>query len=385
MSQSYTPEFKKKIVRLHIEEGRTYKSITAEYGVSKASISKWCAEFSEECHTKAQQNPDAPNDLELMKENLRLRKELEEAKKENPLLKKSSGILRKGNRLEAYRFIDQYHETFGIRWLLRRLKIYPNAYYNYRKHRKADYHAHKAEVQAQIHEIYHEHNGVDGYRSMTVYLARKGYQYSPATIHKYMNAELGLRSIVRPQKTDYEQGKPHKVFENKLQQNFMSDKINQKWCTDFTYLFLKNHDVRYNCSIIDLHDRSVIASITDRHITSDLAIRTLQKALDSQPAIKGELILHSDQGSQYTSKAFTDFCKSVNVTQSMSKAGYPYDNAPMERYFNTLKNECTNLYEFKTEEELYQAVEEFSYVHYNHVRPHSSNGYRTPYQARIAG
>lgn len=42
-----------------------------------------------------------------------------------------------------------------------------------------------------------------------------------------MNAELGLRSIVRPQKTDYEQGKPHKVFENKLQQNFMSDKINQ--------------------------------------------------------------------------------------------------------------------------------------------------------------
>ena len=155
-------------------------------------------------------------------------------------------------------------------------------------------------------------------------------------------------------------------------------------CSDIPYVPDRlscscNH--RHHC----VHDRSVIASITDRHITSDLAIRTLQKALDSQPAIKGELILHSDQGSQYTSKAFTDFCKSVNVTQSMSKAGYPYDNAPMERYFNTLKNECTNLYEFKTEEELYQAVEEFSYVHYNHVRPHSSNGYRTPYQARIAG
>ena len=201
MSQSYTPEFKKKIVRLHIEEGRTYKSITAEYGVSKASISKWCAEFSEECHTKAQQNPDAPNDLELMKENLRLRKGIGRSKKGESLLKKSSGILRKGNRLEAYRFIDQYHETFGIRWLLRRLKIYPNAYYNYRKHRKADYHAHKAEVQAQIHEIYHEHNGVDGYRSMTVYLARKGYHYSPATIRRCMKLKMGVRSIVCPQKT----------------------------------------------------------------------------------------------------------------------------------------------------------------------------------------
>lgn len=149
-------------------------------------------------------------------------------------------------------------------------------------------------------------------------------------------------------------------------------------------MFLKNGDVRYNCSIIDLYDRSVIASITDRNITSDLAKRTLQKALDSQSKIKGELILHSDHGSQYTSKAFVEFCESVHVTQSMSKAGYPYDNAPMERYFNTLKNECTNLYEFSTEESLYQKVEEFAYINYNHVRPHSFNGYRTPFEARNA-
>jgi transposase InsO family protein len=199
-----------------------------------------------------------------------------------------------------------------------------------------------------------------------------------------MNVEMGLRSIVRPRKPNYEHGKPHKVFENRLQQDFTAEKINQKWCTDFTYLFLKNHDVRYNCSIIDLHERSVIASITDRTITSDLAIRTLQKAIDSQPEITGELILHSDQGSQYTSKAFIEFCESVNVTQSMSKAGYPYDNAPMERYFNTLKNECTNLYEFDTEEDLYQAVEEFAYATYNHMRPHSFNNYNTPFQARYA-
>ena len=160
---------------------------------------------------------------------------------------------------------------------------------------------------------------------MKVYLERKGYFYSPTTVHKYMNTELGLRSIVRPKKPGYEHGKPHKVFENKLKQDFTADEINRKWCTDFTYLFLANHDVRYNCTIIDLHDRSVIASITDRNITSDLAIRTLQKALDSQPKIKGELILHSDQGSQFTSKAFVEFCESVHVTQSMSKAGYPFD------------------------------------------------------------
>ena len=172
------------------------------------------------------------------------------------------------------------------------------------------------------------------------------------------------------------------MFANRLKQDFGANGINQKWCTDFTYLFLSNGEVRYNCAILDLHDRSVVASITDRNITSDLAIRTLQKALDSQPKIQGELILHSDQGSQFTSKAFIEFCESVHVTQSMSKAGYPYDNAPMERYFNTLKNECTNLYEYDEEDALYQAVEEFAYIEYNYVRPHSYNGYATPHEAR---
>lgn len=63
------------------------------------------------------------------------------------------------------------------------------------------------------------------------------------------------------------------------------------------------------------------------------------------------------------------------MTQSMNKTGYPYDNAPMERHFNTLKNECTNLYEFGTEEVLYQKVEGIAYVDYNQVCPHSFNGH----------
>ncbi len=86
MPRSYIPEFKKKIIRLHEEEGRTYKSIAAEYGVSKAGISKWCSEFGKQYQSKALDNPDAPNEMELMKENLRLRKELEEAKKDGTLV-----------------------------------------------------------------------------------------------------------------------------------------------------------------------------------------------------------------------------------------------------------------------------------------------------------
>ena len=190
-----------------------------------------------------------------------------------------------------------------------------------------------------------------------------------------MNKELQLFSIVRRRKPDYEYGAPHKVFENKLNRDFKADSINQKWCTDFTYLFLADGSKRYNCTIIDLHDRSVIASITDKHITADLAKRTLQKAIDSQAGLDTcRLILHSDQGSQFTSKEFTEYCESVGITQSMSKAGYPYDNAPMERYYNTLKNELTNHHYYHSEKELYTSIEEFAYVHYNN--------YKTPFEAR---
>ena len=102
-------------------------------------------------------------------------KEIRRNEKGKSPLKKSGGILCKGNQLEAYRFIDKYHKVFGIRWLLKRLKIYPNAYYNYRKHRKATYYAQKKKVQQQIKKIYHSHNGVDGYRNMTIYLECIGY------------------------------------------------------------------------------------------------------------------------------------------------------------------------------------------------------------------
>ena len=82
-------------------------------------------------------------------------------------------------------------------------------------------------------------------------------------------------------------------------------------------------------------------------------------------------------------KIFHRFLRIDPCDPGMSKTGYPYDNAPIERYFNTLENKCTNLYEFRTEKERYQTVEKFAYVTYNHVCPHSYNGYCTPYQVRM--
>lgn len=91
MSKHYEPEFKKKIVRLHLEEGRNLKGLAAEYGVSKASISIWVNQFREECQT----NEEAKADYDYMKENLQLKKQLAELQKENDFLKKQRHSLRR--------------------------------------------------------------------------------------------------------------------------------------------------------------------------------------------------------------------------------------------------------------------------------------------------
>ncbi len=283
----------------------------------------------------------------------------------------------------VYRFIQKNYHEFGLRWLLRKFKLSPNAYYNFKKDRKGKYRSTKKNISKKIQRIYHANGGVLGHRQMRAFLKRENIILSKTTVHKYMNKELDLKSVVRRKKPGYKQGHVHKVFANLIKQNFSAEQKNRKWCTDFTYLFLTDGSKRYNCSIIDLYDRSVVASLNGKEITSELAIRTVEKALAAQPAITKNLILHSDQGSQFKSKDFIEFCKKNHITQSMSKAGYPYDNAPMERYYNTLKNERIYLHHYHTDKELDAAVIDFAYVWYNHVRPHSYNGYKTPFEARF--
>ena len=229
-----------------------------------------------------------------------------------------------------------------------------------------------------------EYNGVPGHRMMEELLVSKeGVLNSKVTVYKYMK-ELGLRSVARKKKPAYVKGTAHKTFLNYLNRNFVVSKPNKIWCTDFTYMNLSNGSKRYNCTIIDLYDRSVVATLNGKEITSQLAISTLKKALMMHNPGDGKLILHSDHGFQYTSKEFTEFCSKQCITQSMSRAGCPYDNAPMERYYNSFKSELVNLFNFKDDASLNSAVIAYAYRWYNHVRPHSYNGGKTPFQARYS-
>lgn len=100
---------------------------------------------------------------------------------------------------------------------------------------------------------------------MQIFLTRRKINLSRTTVLKYMQ-ELNIRSVVLRKKPRYHKGECYKKFDNLLKQDFTSNKPNEKWCTDFTYLYLSDGAKRYNCSILDLYDKSVVATLNSNHI-----------------------------------------------------------------------------------------------------------------------
>ncbi|WP_423219614.1 hypothetical protein [Clostridium butyricum] len=120
----------------------------------------------------------------------------------------------------VYRFINDNKAEFGVRWLLHRIKLSANAYYNYLKGKKDDYRNNKKKILTVIDDTYHETNGIVGYRTIKIFLNCKGIDLSNVTVHKYMNKELKLKSVTQKKKPSYKHGDAHKKFANILNQDF---------------------------------------------------------------------------------------------------------------------------------------------------------------------
>jgi len=223
-----------------------------------------------------------------------------------------------------------------------------------------------------------------GYRKIHLYLKREGVKISKPTTHKYMK-ELSLKSItVKKKPKSISKEKPFQRFENVLKQDFHAARANTKWCSDITYLKLTNGRFAYACTILDLYDKSVVGFQISDHMTSQLAIDTLSDALAKHHPPKG-LLFHTDQGVQYTAKTFVEFCQRHEIRQSMSRVGTPYDNAVMESFFGKFKREHMNHFSLKNVEHTKSIAEDYIYLYYNSIRPHSSLEGLTPWEKRYAG
>lgn len=168
---------------------------------------------------------------------------------------------------------------------------------------------------------------------------------------------------------------------NILKQRFAPSEPNKVWVCDFTYLRAAGR-FYYLCVILDLFSRKVIAYKLSPSLNTRLAIETLDMAVASRNVSK-DVIFHSDRGCQLTSEAFRKHLDALNIVQSFSAKGHPYDNAVMECFFKYLKKEETDRRTYSSFDELKLSIFEYIHSFYNSFRPHSHNNGLSPNQAKV--
>ncbi len=199
------------------------------------------------------------------------------------------------------------------------------------------------------------------------------------TVQRIMQ-KYNIQCRVKPKRKSKIAGESKCIVPNLLEQNFKADRPNQKWVTDITYLPFGD-SMMYLSSIMDLYNNEIIAYRVGNTQELELVLETLKEACNGRET-KG-LILHSDQGSQYTSYAFQELAEEKGIITSMSRKGNCFDNAVIESFHSTIKSE-----EFYTHQKVHltnsivlEKVESYMY-YYNYIRPFLKLNSLSPVQFR---
>jgi len=238
-----------------------------------------------------------------------------------------------------------------------------------------------AERMQLIQEAYEKSHKTYGYRRIGVWIAKnKGVCINHKAVLRLMNC-MNIRSVARKRKIYKkvtELGTYHR-YENVLNRQFTASQPNQKWVTDITYIATQQGWC-YLSTIKDLFDGFIVAHACDPSNSIALVTRTVRQAKQKEKVTDG-LILHSDQGTQYTSQAYHDvLTQEYNITPSMSRRGNCWDNAPMENFFGHLKEEYLRHFKPTTFKETEQLIDEYIYF-YNYERIQLKTK-QTPYETR---
>ncbi|MCP3597670.1 IS3-like element IS1397 family transposase, partial [Escherichia coli] len=235
-----------------------------------------------------------------------------------------------------------------------------------------------ADVKQLIASIFHEHRGCYGYRRIHCELQKRGLKFSGKTVRKLMQ-QLGLKSPVRLKKYRSYRGNMGLAAENILQRQFKAEAPCEKWVTDITE-FRAGGQKLYLSPILDLFNGEIVAWETACRPTEELVKRMLNKGLES--LAEGEKpLLHSDQGWHYRIKSYQSALADRGLVQSMSRKGNCLDNAVMENFFGHLKEEMYYRRDYRSVEELENAVNEYI-TYWNQKRIKLSLGGLSPVEYR---
>lgn len=275
-----------------------------------------------------------------------------------------------------YAFVAEHRPIFSVRAMCRCLRLHPSGFYAWVKN-PLSRRAQEDERQTKLlKEAWKESGNIYGYRKLHDDLCDLGETCCPNRVARLAKlagiyAQIGYKR--RPGKYG---GKPSVVVDNTLDRQFDVDVPNSVWVTDITYI--KTHEgFSYLAVVIDLFSRRVVGWSMQNRQPTDLVLQALLMAVwRRKPANK--VLVHSDQGSQFTSIDWASFLKHHNLEHSMSRRGNCHDNAVAESFFNLLKRERIRRRTYKTREDARSDVFDYIEMFYNPRRKHARNGMLSP-------
>lgn len=262
----------------------------------------------------------------------------------------------------------------SVSGMLKKLGVSRSGYRAFLNHKPSNMQQRKESVKKKIKTIYDDSKQNYGAPKIAKELQKSGEVISERTVGKYMK-EMGIRAQwVKPWTTTTRDSDFSKELHNILNEQFNPDRPNAVWCTDITYIWTRDGFV-YLTSIMDLYARKIIAWTLSDNMEVSCVINTINKAKERRNTDL-PLIIHSDRGSQYVSKAYREATEKYQL--SYSHTGYPYDNACIESFHSLIKREWLNRFAIADFNQAYRLVFEYIETFYNTVRSHSHCDYMSP-------
>lgn len=275
-----------------------------------------------------------------------------------------------------YRFVQGHLGQFSVAALCRAMQVTRSGYYAWRKRDPSERHKREEALLGQICTFFERSKQTYGSPRILHDLRAAGLYCGKHRVARLMR-KAGLRAVVAPRfrlTTDSKHALP--IAENGLARDFGAREANVKWAGDITYLWT-GEGWLYLAVVLDLFSRRVVGWSMQANLDRSLVLNALQSAL-CQRSPQAGLLHHSDRGSQYASADFQARLEAKGILCSMSRKGNCWDNAPVESFFGTLKQELVNRCRFTTRDVARREVFEYIEVWYNRLRRHSSLGYLSP-------